>query len=282
MLLLMLVVYSWAFDIMQNGLLPSLELVTKMIEDVELLEEKAKVAKHESSVAGTGILTKVEELKEMLTHAKEANDMHAGEVFGEKSILTTEACELQSRLQRLSDERNKYLVIIEEIHQTLDERLVAAQQEIAAAEKEKIEKEAAAQALLDEQEKMMNSIVEESRKLQMEAEDNLKLKEFLVERGRIVDTLQGEMSVICEDVSLLKRVVDERLSLSKLQRSTMSSLSSSLHSSLHKSWSSSDRTTEAITSLDKHIIAEAAIAVANKDLDDNVSTVEVSKIWMTM
>ena len=84
------------------------------------------------------------------------------------------------------------------------------------------------------------------------------------------------MSVICEDVSLLKRVVDERLSLSKLHRSTMSSLSSSLHSSLHKSWSSSDRTTEAITSLDKHIIAEAAIAVANKDLDDNTSTVEVS------
>ncbi|RLM99692.1 uncharacterized protein C2845_PM06G21880 [Panicum miliaceum] len=260
----------------KNGLLPSLELVTKMIEDVELLEEKAKVAKHESSVAGTGILTKVEELKEMLTHAKEANDMHAGEVSGEKSILTTEARELQSRLQRLSDERNKYLVIIEEIHQTLDERLVATQQEIAAAEKEKIEKEAAAQALLDEQEKMMNSIVEESRKLQKEAEDNLKLKEFLVERGRIVDTLQGEMSVICEDVSLLKRVVDERLSFSKLQRSTMSSLSSSLHSSLHKSWSSSDRTTEAAASLDKHIVAEAAIPVANKDLDDNVSTVEVS------
>ncbi|KAG2627548.1 hypothetical protein PVAP13_3KG128133 [Panicum virgatum] len=260
----------------KNGLLPSLELVTKMMEDVELLEEKAKVAKHESSVAGTGILTKVEELKEMLTHAKEANDMHAGEVFGEKSILTTEARELQSRLQRLSDERNKYLVIIEEIHQTLDERLVAAQQEIAAAEKEKIEKEAAARTLLDEQEKMMNSIVEESRKLQKEAEDNLKLKEFLVERGRIVDTLQGEMSVICEDVSLLKRVVDERLSFSKLQRSTMSSLSSSLHSSLHKSWSSSDRTTEALASLDKHIIAEAAIPVANKDLDDNTSMVEVS------
>jgi hypothetical protein len=60
---------------MQNDLMPSLELVTKMIEDVELLEEKAKVAKHASSVAGTGILTKVEELKEMLTHAKEAKDM---------------------------------------------------------------------------------------------------------------------------------------------------------------------------------------------------------------
>jgi hypothetical protein len=73
-LLLRLVVHSCAFD-MQNDLLPSLELVTKMIEDVELLEEKAKVAKRESSVAGTDILTKVEELREMLTHAKEANDM---------------------------------------------------------------------------------------------------------------------------------------------------------------------------------------------------------------
>lgn len=50
--------------------------------------------------------------------------------------------------------------------------------------------------------------------------------------------------MVCEDVSLLKRVVDERLSLSKLQRSAMSSLSSSLHSSHHKSLASSDRTTE--------------------------------------
>ncbi|TVU19345.1 hypothetical protein EJB05_35489 [Eragrostis curvula] len=260
----------------KNDLLPSLEMVAKMIEDVELLEEKAKVAKLESSVAGTNILTKVEELKEMLTHAAEANDMHGSEVFGEKSILTTEARELQSRLQRLSNERNRYLVVIEEIRQTLDERLVAAQEEIAAAEKEKIEKEAAAQALLDEQEKMMNSIVEESKRLQKEAEDNLKLKEFLVERGQIVDMLQGEMAVICEDVSLLKRVVDERLSLSKLQRSTMSSLSSSLHSSLNKSGNSSDRTIEAVESTDKHTVAEAASPVA-KDLDGDERTVEVSE-----
>jgi len=259
----------------KNDLLPSLELVTKMIEDVELLEEKAKVAKRESSVAGTGILTKVEELREMLTHAKEANDMHAGEVFGEKAILTTEARELQSRLQRLSDERNKYLVIIEEIRETLDERLVAAQQEIAAAEKEKLEKEVAAQTLLNEQENMMNSIVEESRKLQKEAEENLKLKEFLVERSQIVDMLQGEMTGICEDVSLLKRVVDERLSLSKLQPSAMSSLSSSLHSFHHKSWTSSDRTTEANGSLDKHTLAEPA-SPARKDLDGDECTVQVS------
>uniref|UniRef100_A0ACD5U469 Uncharacterized protein n=1 Tax=Avena sativa TaxID=4498 RepID=A0ACD5U469_AVESA len=253
----------------KNDLLPSLQLVTKMIEDVELLEEKAEVAKHESSIAGASILTKVEELKEMLNHAKEANDMHAGEVFGERSILTTEVRELQSRLQRLSEERNSYLVVIEEIRQTLEERLAAAQLEYEAAEKEKIEKEASAQALLSKQEKEMNAIVEESIKLQKEAEENLKLKDFLVERGQIVDTLQGEMAVICEDVSQLKRIVDERLSWSKLQRSTISSLSSSLHSSsLHKSGSLSDRTVEAVESTDKHTVAEGARpAVEDPDVE---------------
>lgn len=255
----------------KNDLLPSLELVTRMIEDVELLEEKAKVAKRESSISGTSILNKVEELKEMLNHAKEANDMHAGEVSGERSILTTEARELQSRLERLSEERNIYLAVIEEIQQTLEDRLAAAQQEYEEAEKEKVEKEASAQALLSKQEKEMNSIVEESRKLQKEAEENLKLKDFLVERGRIVDTLQGEMAVICEDVSQLKRIVDERLSWSKLQRSTMSSISSSLHSSLHKSGSSSDRTIEAVESTDKHTVAEGARpAVEDPDNDERM------------
>jgi hypothetical protein len=82
------------------------------------------------------------------------------------------------------------------------------------------------------------------------------------------------MAVICEDVSQLKRVVDERLSLSKL-RSTMSSLSSSLHSSLHKSRNSSDRTIETVESTDKHTVAEAASPVG-EDLDGNERAVEVS------
>lgn len=81
--------------------------------------------------------------------------------------------------------------------------------------------------------------------------------------------------MICEDVSLLKRVVDERLSLSKLQRSTMSSLSSSLHSSHSKSWASSDRTTKAIETPDKHTPVEPVSPVA-KDLDGNECTVELS------
>ncbi|CAM9000380.1 unnamed protein product [Rhodiola kirilowii] len=51
--------------------------------------------------------------------------------------------------------------------------------------------------------------------LQVEEEENLKLREFLVDRGRIVDTLQGEISVICQDVKSLKCKFDERVPLSE-------------------------------------------------------------------
>lgn len=40
---------------------------------------------------------------------------HAGEVYGEKSILATEARELQSRILKLSNERDKSLSIIDEV-----------------------------------------------------------------------------------------------------------------------------------------------------------------------
>ncbi|KAM2653822.1 hypothetical protein EV2_025411 [Malus domestica] len=64
-------------------------------------------------------MVKVEELKRMLAHAKDANDIvHAREVFGKKAILATEARELQSRLLNLSDERDKSLAILNEVDST--------------------------------------------------------------------------------------------------------------------------------------------------------------------
>jgi CHASE3 domain sensor protein len=75
--------------------------------------------------------------------------------------------------------------------------LVAAQQEIAAAEKEKLEKEVAAQTLLNEQENMMNSIVEESRKLQKEAEENLKvLSASLIHSNMVFEFWQFYLCVL--------------------------------------------------------------------------------------
>ncbi|KAJ4809055.1 ELKS/Rab6-interacting/CAST family protein [Rhynchospora pubera] len=219
----------------------AIEMLTTMLNNVVQLEEKAKSAKEEASTAGQNTLSKVEDLKQMLLRAKEANDMHAGEVFGERSILSTEARELQSRLRSLSDEKNNSLEIIEEINRTLEARLAAAQEEILKAENLRLEREESAQRILKEQEEMMNAIVEESKKLQKEAEENTKLREFLVERGRVVDSLQGEIAVICEDITRLKEIVEGHLPMTKSMLSTISSLSSSYSSSsgsLNKSTSS--------------------------------------------
>ncbi|XP_008776441.1 uncharacterized protein LOC103696548 [Phoenix dactylifera] len=225
----------------KKNLLSAKELVTNLMKEVEQLEERAKQTKEEALTAGQDILLQVDELKQMLKHAKEANDMHTGEVYGEKAILATEARELQSRLLNLSDERNKSLSVIEEIRQALEARRSAAEEKMAAAEQEKLEKEELARKALHEQELIRDTIAEESKKLQQEAEENSKLREFLMDRGHIVDALQGEIAVICEDVMLLKARVDGRIPPSKSQRSPTSSLASSSSSSCHESVHSSDR-----------------------------------------
>ncbi|KAL0683886.1 hypothetical protein Bca4012_050734 [Brassica carinata] len=78
----------------------------------------------------------VDEFKKMLKHAKEANDMHAGEVYGDKSILATEAKELENRLLNLSEERNKSLHVLDEMHETLEIRLEASLEMKKATEQE--------------------------------------------------------------------------------------------------------------------------------------------------
>ncbi|KAF2298662.1 hypothetical protein GH714_024594 [Hevea brasiliensis] len=179
-------------------------------------EKIAELAKEEAASAGLDIQAKVEELKQMLKHAKEANDMHAGEVYGEKAILSTEARELQARLISLSDERDKalaildeeclYMVIVIQMHQTLEVRLAAAEELRRTAEKQKLEKEESARNAYAEQEVIME-----------------KLREFLMDRGRVVDILQGEISVICQDVRLLKERFDEGVLLSKSITSSQTS-----------------------------------------------------------
>ncbi|KAJ9696242.1 hypothetical protein PVL29_008469 [Vitis rotundifolia] len=133
----------------KKTLFSSMDSVMNIMREVELQEKAAQQAREEAARGGLEILTRVEELKEMLQHAKEANGMvvyllirrcyliyeflifsqnstnaelsvslslqHAGEVYGEKAILATEARELQSRLLSLSDERDKSLKILDEV-----------------------------------------------------------------------------------------------------------------------------------------------------------------------
>ncbi|KAA8550891.1 hypothetical protein F0562_002575 [Nyssa sinensis] len=207
----------------KKTLFSAMESVISLMREVELQEKAAEQANEEAARGGLDILSRADDIKQMLRHAREANDMHAGEVYGEKAILGTEVRELQSRLLCLSDERDKALGILDEMHQTLEERLAAAEEERKVAEQERLEKEKSARNALAEQELMMEKVVEESKILNHEAEENSKLREFLMDRGRVVDMLQGEISVICQDVKLLKEKFDERVPLSKSLSSSQTS-----------------------------------------------------------
>ncbi|XVF21809.1 hypothetical protein REPUB_Repub12eG0122000 [Reevesia pubescens] len=222
----------------KKTLFQAMQSIMNLMREVELQEEAAEQAKEEAARGGFDILIKVEELKQMLPHAKEANDMHAGEVYGEKAILATEVRELQSRLLSLSEERDKSLAILDEMRQTLEARQAAAEELMKTAEQEKLEKEESACNALAEQEAIMVKVVEESKILQQEAEENSKLHEFLMDRGQIVDSLQGEISVICEDVRLLKEKFDERIPLSKSISSSQTSCILASSSSSLKSMAS--------------------------------------------
>ncbi|KAI3848035.1 hypothetical protein MKX03_028972 [Papaver bracteatum] len=207
----------------KKNLFAAMETVINMMKEAELQEEKAELSKKEASLGGLDTLERVEDLRQMLQRAREANDMHAGEVYGEKSILATEMRELQSRLINLSDERDESLSILDEMNRTLEARLVAAEEMRIAADKEKEERENSARELLAEQELIMEKVVQESKKLQQQADENSKLRDFLMDRGRVVDVLQGEIAVICKDVKLLKEKFDECVPFSKSVSSSQTS-----------------------------------------------------------
>lgn len=218
------------------ALVTSMNSVVDLIKEVESKEKIAEEVKEEASQGCSYYYAKVDELKHALLRAKEANDMHAGEVYAEKAILATELKELQLRLLTLSDERNKSLAILDEMREALEIRLAQALEDIKAADEEKLEKEKSAREALLFQESQMEKVVEDSKKLKLEAEENSKLQEYLMDRGRTIDILQGEIFVKCQDVLLLKEKFDKRIPLSRI-------LSSSQTSSILASSSSSFKST---------------------------------------
>ncbi|KAL1216533.1 hypothetical protein V5N11_030174 [Cardamine amara subsp. amara] len=252
----------------KKTLLTVMESVMNLMREVELQEKHAEKSKEEADRGGLDTLQKVEELKKMLEHAKEANDMHAGEVYGEKSILATEVKELENRLLNLSEERNKSLAVLDEMRETLEIRLTAALEMKTTAELEKKEKEDSALKVLTELEFIMEKVVQESKLLEQEAEENSKLREFLMDRGQIVDSLQGEISVICQDVKLLKEKFDNRVSLIKSISSSHTSSSESSMRSLVLGNPSEPLNSLPETSSNNKIPEAAASSFMNKERDD--------------
>ncbi|KAH6799674.1 hypothetical protein C2S51_036158 [Perilla frutescens var. frutescens] len=241
----------------KKTLFSAMDSVISMMREVQHKEQAAEQAKVEAAMGSTDILVKSEELKQMVKKAEEANSTHAGEVYGEKAILASELRELQSRALSLSVERDKYLAVLDEMQQTLEVRLTEAQNVIKSAEQEKMEKEKAAMEALAEQELIMEKVLQQSKILNQQAEDNAKLREFLVDRGHVVDMLQGEISVICQDVRLLKEKFDEHIPLSK-------SLSSSQTSFILASSGSSS----------KSLISEQVEALPDEGADGSPGTQE--------
>ncbi|KAK9162584.1 hypothetical protein Syun_003486 [Stephania yunnanensis] len=78
-----------------------------------------------------------------------------------------------------------------QMHQALEARLVAAEEIRKVVEQEKLDKEESARRYFAEQQDLMEKVVQESKQLQLEAEENSKLREFLMDRGLIVDMLHA-------------------------------------------------------------------------------------------
>ncbi|CAL4908037.1 unnamed protein product [Urochloa decumbens] len=211
----------------KNALMSNVAAISEMLQEVELNEKNTKHAISEASQAGYDILLKVEELKEMTNLAVEDNNKVAGEIFAEKSILATEAQGLQTRLFNISEETKSFVLTIDEMHNTLQRRLAAAEAERAAAEKAKTEREALAKKSLKEQELSLEAAKTHSKMLEEQAQENAKLRELLTDRGLVVDALHGEMLGIFHNITQLKQRVDMQLPVDEQWQHVSSSLSNS-------------------------------------------------------
>ncbi|XP_042400711.1 uncharacterized protein LOC121990681 [Zingiber officinale] len=189
----------------------ALNLANEMLREVKLHKERALLAKREASTASQDVLEKVEELRHMITCARATNDKKAEDIRAETFSLAYQSSELLSQLNLISGEIEKYLSIVHKIHQTLDAQLVAAKEKQAEAEKEKLAKETLAHKILNKQEGIMDSLAKEASQIQKEAEKNAKLWDFLMDRGRTLDNLYGEIFDAFKDVLFLQDSVDGRM-----------------------------------------------------------------------
>ncbi|KAF3330753.1 hypothetical protein FCM35_KLT04107 [Carex littledalei] len=187
----------------------AMQATISKIKEVELQQENAKLSREEAAKADEKLTEMVEGLDNVIKTAKETNDEHARQVKEEKSLLAREAEELHSRLLNLSSEKDEYESIVNEVNDTLDAQLVIAREENAGAQKVIAEKEEKYLKIRAEKESTLEEMKKESLVLKNEAEENSMLREFLLECGRKVDALQGEISTIKEEVNTLKEQVNK-------------------------------------------------------------------------
>ncbi|XP_051225518.1 uncharacterized protein [Lolium perenne] len=198
----------------------SKELLTSLYEstimrmkEVELQEENSRLAKQNANKAHQNYLAMVEHFTQLIENSKESNDKQAQVVGEEKCLLVALTQDLQSRLAKLSAQRDEALATVQEIKCELDARLATSMEEEAIALEDIMQTEKVALLVRKDKESTVGSIMEESRKLQKESEENILLRGLLLDQGRLIDIMQGEISSIHANVVAMK----ERISGSKLK-----------------------------------------------------------------
>jgi len=190
----------------KKELMEAMELIHSLREEAGREEVAAKHVKEEEAKGGLDIFSKVEELRKMIACAKETNDMRVGEVYGERKTLAIEAQELRSRLEKLSVEKDEAFCMIEELGENLKATINNAKKEKETAE-ETIRNDEAGK-MLSMEEGLITKVAQDSRKLEIEAETNSKLRKFLIDCGHMVAALQGGVSELSDYVKLLKEQMD--------------------------------------------------------------------------
>ncbi|PWA91699.1 hypothetical protein CTI12_AA088890 [Artemisia annua] len=216
----------------KKTLASTMDSVISLMRQVESEEKAAGQAKAEAAISGLDIRLKVEELKQAQQRAKETNEMHAKEVYSQKDVIATQMKEFQSRVSDVLHEGSKSVTLLDEMCIALEKRLASALKEKESAEKEKLEKETLAREALAYEESQMKKLVEESERLKQEEMNNSKLQQFLVDRGNVVDMLDGDISKKCQDVKLLKESLDQEAVLVEVFSSQTSPIIASSRSPL--------------------------------------------------
>ncbi|PWA88526.1 hypothetical protein CTI12_AA119790 [Artemisia annua] len=192
----------------------NVQSIINLRKEVERYEKAAEEAKKEADKCSLNLGAKMEELKLMEQHATETNEMHAKEVYAQKAALATEMEDLQFRAWGMLDEGDESLATLDKIRYSLEKRLASTIIKKEAADKEKLEKEVA----FAYQKIQLKKVLEESKRLQQEEVENIKVREFLIDRRHVVNKLQKEISCKCSDVNLLKIELEDYQKTSELLR----------------------------------------------------------------
>lgn len=167
-------------------------------------EVEAEAAHKDAENGGKDTMLEAEQLRQDLHRAREGLETRAGEVYGERAVLAMEARELLARVRHVKDAREAARLALDELKRELQHRLEIACKKLESAVSEKKAKEEHARMLLAREQEEMANIGKQSEALDVEAESCTKLREFLIAKGKLLDSLQGELAVRCEDVETLK------------------------------------------------------------------------------